>query len=84
MEASVWRGCGEVSLGAPSRVTSPRTVDCRVMEVGRVSHDTSLLSVCPRAGPVIVPLGHHVRVHRRIDSKTIPILYYHNQPDFVQ
>ncbi|XP_021195006.3 cytochrome b5 reductase 4 isoform X1 [Helicoverpa armigera] len=65
VEPSVWKGCGEVSVGAANRVSSPRSVECRVMEVSRVSHDTSLLSLCPRAGPVVVPIGHHVRVHRR-------------------
>lgn len=69
MDSSVWKRCGDVSVGTASRVTSPRSVECRVMEVGRVSHDTSLLSVCPRAGPVVVPLGHHVRVHRRIEGQ---------------
>ncbi|CAB3234070.1 unnamed protein product [Arctia plantaginis] len=66
--AEVWKGCGEVTLGTTSRVSSPRSVDCRVMRVSKVSHNTLLLSVCPRAGPVVVPLGHHVRVHKRIDG----------------
>ncbi|XP_075980323.1 cytochrome b5 reductase 4 isoform X2 [Anticarsia gemmatalis] len=67
-EQGVWKGSGEFTLGTTSRVSSPRSTECRVMKVGKVSHDTSLLSVCPRAGPVVVPLGHHVRVHKRIDG----------------
>ncbi|XP_026725907.1 cytochrome b5 reductase 4 isoform X2 [Trichoplusia ni] len=67
-EACVWKGCGEVSLGAATRVSSPRTVDCRVLEMGKVSHDTSLIAVCPRTGPVVVPIGQHVRVHKRVDG----------------
>ncbi|XP_037292954.1 cytochrome b5 reductase 4 isoform X2 [Manduca sexta] len=71
-ETGVWKGCGEVVMGVPSKVSSPRTVDCRVMRVGRVSHDTTLLSVAPKAGPVVVPLGHHVRVHRQVqDSECV-------------
>lgn len=67
-EIGIWKGCGEVTLGNPSRVSSPRSVECRVMKVGQVSHDTMLLSVCPRTGPVVVPIGHHVRVHKKIDG----------------
>ncbi|KOB70907.1 Cytochrome b5 reductase 4, partial [Operophtera brumata] len=56
----------ETTLGAPTLVSSPRTVDCRVTDTGRLSHDTAMVSIAPRAGPVVVPIGHHVRVHRRI------------------
>lgn len=62
-ESGVWKGCGEISLGVPTRVSSPRTVECRVVSVSRVSHDTTLLSVTPLLGPVVVPLGHHICIH---------------------
>lgn len=62
-EPGVWKGCGEMSLGVPTRVSSPRTVECRVVSVTRVSHDTTLLSVTPLLGPVVVPLGHHICIH---------------------
>ncbi|XP_053610253.1 cytochrome b5 reductase 4 isoform X2 [Plodia interpunctella] len=66
-EVSVWKSC-EISAGAATRVSSPRTLSCRVVDVGSVTHDTVLLSLQPRSGPVIVPLGHHVRVHKRISG----------------
>ncbi|KAI5642151.1 cytochrome b5-like heme/Steroid binding domain-containing protein [Phthorimaea operculella] len=65
-EAKVWKGCGTLSLPAACKVTSPRTVECRVVSKSRVTHDTVLLAVAADAGPVVVPLGHHVCVHRRI------------------
>ncbi|XP_049871976.1 cytochrome b5 reductase 4-like isoform X1 [Pectinophora gossypiella] len=70
-EAGVWKSCGEAALGTPTKVSSPRTVECRVVDVGRVSHDTLLLAVTPRAGPVVVPLGSHVCVHRRIAGSDV-------------
>lgn len=67
-KAEVWKGCGEVTLGVPSKVSSPRTVQCRVMGKRDITHDTTLLTVAPKPGPVVVPLGHHVRVHKEIDG----------------
>ncbi|KAL0821756.1 hypothetical protein ABMA28_005178, partial [Loxostege sticticalis] len=67
-EPKVWKVCGEVTLSPPSQVSSPRSVECRVVAVGSVSHDTTMLALEPRSGPVVVPLGHHVRVHRRVNG----------------
>ncbi|XP_013199408.1 cytochrome b5 reductase 4 isoform X2 [Amyelois transitella] len=66
-EAGVWKSC-ELTPGVATPVSSPRTVDCKVEHVGEVSHDTVLLSLQPRSGPVVVPLGYHVRVHKRISG----------------
>lgn len=77
-ETGVWKGCGAISLGVPTRVSSPRTVECHVVSVSRVSHDTTLLSVTPNLGPVVVPLGHHICVHMRI-SGTLVIHFVLNQ-----
>ncbi|XP_063829512.1 cytochrome b5 reductase 4 isoform X2 [Ostrinia nubilalis] len=68
VEPQVWKACGEVTIGVPSLVSSPRSVDCRVVGVGSVTHDTTMLALEPRSGPVVVPLGHHVRVHRRVSG----------------
>ncbi|KAJ0174646.1 hypothetical protein K1T71_009754 [Dendrolimus kikuchii] len=71
-EAGVWTGCGEVMLGTPSKVSSPRSEECRVMRKREISHDTTLLTVAPKAGPVAIPLGYHVRVHKVIqDSECV-------------
>ncbi|XP_026321156.1 cytochrome b5 reductase 4 isoform X2 [Hyposmocoma kahamanoa] len=67
-ETGVWKGCGEISLGVPTRVSSPRTVECRVVSVSRVSHDTTLLSLTPLLGPVVVPLGHHICIHMPVSG----------------
>lgn len=80
-ETGVWKGCGEISLGVPTRVSSPRTVECRVVSVSRVSHDTTLLSVTPLLGPVVVPLGHHICIHMPV-SGTLEIHLTYNQVVF--
>ncbi|XP_052743226.1 cytochrome b5 reductase 4 isoform X3 [Bicyclus anynana] len=67
--SKVWKNVGETTYGAAVPISSPRSVECRVMHVERVSHDTTLLALCPATGPVIVPLGHHVRVHHKVDDK---------------
>lgn len=67
---SVWKACGEATVGAATRVPCPRVVECRVTHVGLVSHDTSMVSMAAPAGPVVVPIGHHVRVHRRVEGKS--------------
>ncbi|CAG9788715.1 unnamed protein product [Diatraea saccharalis] len=66
VDSAVWKHCGEVTLGTASRVSSPRTVECRVVSSNVVTHDTVMLAVTPRSGPVVVPLGHHIRVHMKI------------------
>ncbi|XP_047521505.1 cytochrome b5 reductase 4 isoform X1 [Pieris napi] len=71
-ECKVWKGCGEASFSDAIRITTPMKVECRVMDVSRVTHDTSLITLAPITGPVIVPLGHHVRVHHKeTDSECI-------------
>nr|XP_032518662.1 cytochrome b5 reductase 4 isoform X1 [Danaus plexippus plexippus] len=69
VEHKVWKNVGVMSFGAATQISSPRTLDCRVMHVERVSHDTTLLALSPVSGPVIVPLGHHIRVHHKINDK---------------
>ncbi|CAG9564722.1 unnamed protein product [Danaus chrysippus] len=69
VEHKVWKNVGVMSFGAATQISSPRTLDCRVMHVERVSHDTMLLALSPVSGPVIVPLGHHIRVHHKINDK---------------
>ncbi|XP_037877500.1 cytochrome b5 reductase 4 isoform X2 [Bombyx mori] len=71
VESSLWKGCGEVVLGVPKKISSPRTMECRIMRVDRVSHDTTLLSLTPKAGPVLVPLGHHVRIHEQMEGSEL-------------
>lgn len=75
-EPKVWKVCGEVTLSPPSQVSSPRSVGCRVVAVGSVSHDTTMLALEPRSGPVVVPLGHHVRVHRRVNGKRLTTRFH--------
>ncbi|CAK1555768.1 unnamed protein product [Leptosia nina] len=71
-ECKLWKGCGETSFSEAIPITTPMRVQCRVMEVGTISHDTSLLTLAPIIGPVLVPLGHHVRVHyKESDSECI-------------
>ncbi|KAJ2945620.1 hypothetical protein O0L34_g443 [Tuta absoluta] len=70
-ESKVWKGCGILALPAACKVTSPRTVECRVVSKSRVTHDTVLLAVAVEAGPVVVPLGHHVCVHKRIGDSDV-------------
>ncbi|CAH2984098.1 unnamed protein product [Chilo suppressalis] len=65
-DAHLWKGCGEVTLGVATRVASPRTVECRVVTSDVVTHDSVMLTVSPRSGPVVVPLGHHIRVHMKV------------------
>ncbi|CAH2092919.1 unnamed protein product [Euphydryas editha] len=65
----VWKNIGETIFSSPTQISSPRTLECRVMHVERVSHDTTLLALAPKTGPVVVPLGHHVRVHHRVKDK---------------
>lgn len=65
-EMKVWKSCGETILGSPTKVTTPRTVECRIESISPVSHDTMLLALMPRSGPVVVPIGHHVRVHQTL------------------
>nr|XP_034834355.1 cytochrome b5 reductase 4 isoform X2 [Maniola hyperantus] len=67
--SKVWKNIGETTYGAAVPISSPRSVNCRVMHVERVSHDTTLLALCPETGPVLVPLGYHVRVHHRVNDK---------------
>ncbi|XP_059052754.1 cytochrome b5 reductase 4 isoform X2 [Achroia grisella] len=68
VETCVWKSCGEISVSSATRVSSPRTLECSVVHVGRVSHDTKLLALQPRTGSVVVPLGHHIRVHKQISG----------------
>ncbi|XP_026756472.2 cytochrome b5 reductase 4 isoform X2 [Galleria mellonella] len=68
MEPCVWKSCGEISVGSATRVSSPRTLECSVVHVGRVAHDTTLLALQPQSGSVVVPLGHHIRVHKQISG----------------
>ncbi|XP_045774537.1 cytochrome b5 reductase 4 isoform X2 [Maniola jurtina] len=67
--SKVWKNIGETTYGPAVPISSPRLVNCRVMHVERVSHDTTLLALCPETGPVLVPLGHHVRVHHKVNDK---------------
>ncbi|XP_063386381.1 cytochrome b5 reductase 4 isoform X1 [Cydia fagiglandana] len=67
-EPGVWKTCGEAVTGAACRVSTPRSVSCRVARVSRVSHDTVLLSLAAPAQALVAPLGHHVRVHRTISD----------------
>ncbi|XP_039756457.1 cytochrome b5 reductase 4 isoform X2 [Pararge aegeria] len=67
--SKVWKNIGETTHGPAVPISSPRTLECRVMHVEPVSHDTTLLALCPETGPVIVPLGHHVRVHQKVNDK---------------
>lgn len=67
--SKVWKNIGETIFSSPTEISSPRTLECRVMHVERVSHDTTLLAMVPKTGPVVVPLGHHVRVHHRENGK---------------
>ncbi|KAL4709029.1 hypothetical protein ACJJTC_005890 [Scirpophaga incertulas] len=67
-DPKIWKGCGEVTLGVATRVSSPRTVACRVAAVGQVTHDTSLMTLQPLAGTVVVPIGHHIRVHMTVSG----------------
>lgn len=76
MKSGLWKGCGEVVLGVPKKISSPRTMECRIMRVDRVSHDTTLLSLTPKAGPVLVPLGHHVRIHEQMEGNTRKTFIY--------
>ncbi|XP_050347387.1 cytochrome b5 reductase 4 isoform X2 [Nymphalis io] len=65
----VWKNIGETIFSSATHISSPRSLDCRVMHVERVSHDTTLLALAPKSGPVVVPLGHHVRVHHKMKDK---------------
>ncbi|XP_041982394.1 cytochrome b5 reductase 4 isoform X3 [Aricia agestis] len=67
-ESKVWKNCGTTSFSVPVHFQTPRSMKCRVMHTAPVSHDTTLLVLAPCAGPVLVPLGHHVRVHATIDD----------------
>ncbi|XP_072945227.1 cytochrome b5 reductase 4 isoform X2 [Epargyreus clarus] len=67
-ESKIWKGCGETVFGVATQISSPRTVECRVVHVSPVSHDTTLLALAPLPGPVVVPLGHHVRVHHKTND----------------
>ncbi|XP_038222187.1 cytochrome b5 reductase 4 isoform X2 [Zerene cesonia] len=70
-ENKLWKGCGETIFGEAIQITTPRKMECRVMDVSKVSHDTSLITLAPISGPALVPLGHHVRVHHTTDSECI-------------
>ncbi|KAM3965655.1 cytochrome b5 reductase 4 [Aphomia sociella] len=71
VEPCVWKRCGEVTISSATRLSSPRSLECRVVHVRRVSHDTTLLSLLPRSGPVVVPLGHHIRVYKQISGSEV-------------
>ncbi|CAH2043659.1 unnamed protein product, partial [Iphiclides podalirius] len=65
-EMKVWKSCGETTLSPATKMTTPRAVECRIEGISPVSHDTMLLALTPSTGPVVVPLGHHVRVHQSL------------------
>lgn len=65
----VWKNIGETTFSPATPISLPRTLECRVMHIERVSHDTTLLALAPKSGPVIVPLGHHIRVHHKVEGK---------------
>ncbi|XP_013179867.1 PREDICTED: cytochrome b5 reductase 4-like isoform X2 [Papilio xuthus] len=65
-EMEVWKNCGETSLSNAIKMTAARTVECRVEGSGAVSHDTVLLALTPRSGPVVIPIGFHVRIHQTL------------------
>ncbi|XP_068617602.1 cytochrome b5 reductase 4-like isoform X2 [Battus philenor] len=65
-EMKVWKSCGETSLSTAIKITTPRNVECKVDGISAVTHDTMLLALTPSAGPVVVPIGHHVRVHQTL------------------
>ncbi|XP_046969385.1 cytochrome b5 reductase 4 isoform X1 [Vanessa cardui] len=65
----VWKNIGETIISSATHISAPRTLECRVLHVECISHDTTLLALAPKSGPVVVPLGHHVRVHHKINDK---------------
>ncbi|XP_050666131.1 cytochrome b5 reductase 4 isoform X3 [Leptidea sinapis] len=71
VESKVWKECGVMTLGDPVPTSAPRRVECRVLDVAQLSHDTSLLVLAAVTGPVIVPLGHHIRVHHQQNSECV-------------
>ncbi|XP_045537101.1 cytochrome b5 reductase 4 isoform X1 [Papilio machaon] len=65
-EMKVWKNCGETSLSNAVKMTAARTVECRVEGSSAVTHDTVLLALTPRSGPVVIPIGYHVRIHQTL------------------
>ncbi|CAK1586943.1 unnamed protein product [Parnassius mnemosyne] len=67
-ELKIWKSCGDTNLSTASKMTAPRTLECRVESISSVTQDTMLLALAPRSGTVAVPLGHHVRVHKTLSG----------------
>ncbi|CAG4956086.1 unnamed protein product [Parnassius apollo] len=65
-ESKIWKCCGEVTIGPASKDFSPQIMSFKVVDNKKLTHDTRLLTITPCFGTVIIPIGHHIRIHQTI------------------
>ncbi|CAK1586942.1 unnamed protein product [Parnassius mnemosyne] len=65
-ESKMWKCCGEVTIGAASKDLSPQIMSFKVVDNKKLTHDTRLLTIAPCLGSIVIPIGHHIRIHQTI------------------
>ncbi|XP_013148115.1 PREDICTED: cytochrome b5 reductase 4-like isoform X2 [Papilio polytes] len=66
IEIKTWKSCGEIIIGSPTKMTSHKILDYKVVRNNMLTHDSWMLTMAPRTGCIALPLGHHIRVHQTI------------------
>ncbi|KPJ13841.1 Cytochrome b5 reductase 4 [Papilio machaon] len=65
-ESKIWKSCGEITVGSPNKITSHKILEYKVICKKVLTHDSWMLAMAPRNGSIVLPLGHHVKVHQTI------------------